>query len=112
MTDDERVYKTLATVGVPGTKDAWSVGKAPPLPWFVYERRKGGITKADNRNYHTMPRYTARLYVKENDPDLVAAFEDAVGSLCASFEPHRNWVESEGCMEHLYLFTLLPLKEE
>ena len=70
------------------------------------------MTDPDANTYLPSPRYTARLYVKENDPDLVSAFEDAVGSLCASFEPHREWVESEGCMEHLYLFTLLPLKEE
>lgn len=112
MTDKARVFAALSAVGIPGVEDGWTVGKAPPLPWFTYSRRRGGITKADNRNYTRMPRFAAELYVKENDPALVAAFEDAVASLCPSFEPYEEWLDSEGCKQYRYEFTLLPEKEE
>ena len=112
MSDKDRVFAALSTVGIPGVEDGWTVGKAPPLPWFRYVRRKGGISKGDNGNYFIMPRFAAELYIKENDPALVAAFEDAVASLCPSFEPYEQWLDSEGCKVHRYEFTLLPNKEE
>jgi len=58
---DKTVYSTLKSVGIPGTMFAWSLGGAPPLPWFVYYQARGGETFADNSNYHKLPRYRAAL---------------------------------------------------
>ena len=111
MTDDARVFARLLTTGLRGTKHAWSVGKAPPLPWFVYYRANGGWTFGDGKNYYLMPRYVAELYVKENSPELVASFEQAVAAL-GPFSYREAWLDSEGCTQHRWSFTLLPEKEE
>lgn len=111
MTDDARVFQALSAVGIPGTKHAWSVGKAPQLPWFVYWRNAGGWMFADGVNYQLMPRYVAELYVRENDPAIVDAFEDAVRSI-GPFTRREAWLDSEGCMQYRFQFTLPPEKEE
>lgn len=109
MTDDARVFSTLKDLtGLPGTKRAWPYGskQIPPLPWFVYYRNKKGEVHADNDNYYLIPRYTAELYIKEDDPELVDVFKDAVKTL----GPYRHhdgvWLESENCMMHTFTFTL------
>lgn len=112
MTDDARVYSALReATGLPGTKYAWPLGSAPPLPWFVYYRARGGEVHADNTNYHLLPRYVAELYLAENVPETVDAFEEAVRSL-GTFTRRDEWLEGEGCMMHRFAFTLLPQREE
>lgn len=109
MTDDALVFTTLKSLtGLPGTKDAWPYGNSvhvPPLPWFVYRREKKGEFHADNDNYFLMPRYRAELYIRENDPDLVREFEQAVSTL-GSYRHREDWLESENCAMHTFTFTL------
>ena len=106
MTDDAFVFTTLRdATGLPGTELAWPFGKAPSLPWFVYMHDRGGETFAENDNYHIMPRYRAELYIRENDPDLVKAFEDAVRSL-GPFRHRESWIDNENCQMHSFTFTL------
>ena len=93
MTDDARVFQALSAVGIPGTKHAWSVGKAPPLPWFVYWRSTGGWTFADGVNYQLMPRYVAELSI-------------------GPFTRREAWLDSEGCTQYRFQFTLPPEKED
>lgn len=106
MTDDARVYSTLSDMtGLPGSKYSWPYGRVPPLPWFVYYRDKRGEVHADNDTYCTVPRYIAELYMRENDPELVDAFAEAVQTLGAY--RHRDvWLESENCTMHTFTFTL------
>ena len=105
MTSDDIVYATLSEVGIPGTRSAWQLGEAPPLPWFVYVRANGGEVFADNDTFDPLPRYRAELYSRENDPDLVLAFEDAVRKLGA-FRHRESWLSEENCQMHSYTFTL------
>lgn len=106
MTDDALVFSTLTGMtGLPGTKFAWPLGDVPPLPWFVYYRDKKGEFHADNDNYYLMPRYHAELYITENDPDLVASFEEAVSTL-GSYRHRVVWNSSENCTMHTFTFTL------
>lgn len=106
MTNDELVFSTISGMtGLPGTKDAWPLGGAPSLPWFVYDRDRKGEFHADNGNYYLMPRYKAELYIRENDPALVELFEDAIREL-GSFKHRSSWIESENCMMHTFTFTL------
>ena len=107
MTDDARVFSALKATGLKGTKFNWPVGKAPPLPWFIYFRNRGGEEFADNDNYFQFPRYVAELYVKENDPDLAEAFGRAVRTL-GPFSRREEWLDSEGCMVYRFQFTLTP----
>lgn len=106
MTDDARVYSTLtAMTGLPGAKFAWPYGEVPPLPWFVYHKERKGEFIADNENYFLMPRYTAELYIKENDPELVRAFEEAVSTL-GTYRHRETWIDGENCTMHSFTFTL------
>lgn len=106
MTDDARVFSTLADLtGLPGTRYAWPYGKVPSLPWFVYLRDRKGELHADNDNYYLMPRYRAELYLRENDPELVRTFEEAVATL-GPYRHREAWLESENCTMHTFTFTL------
>ena len=121
MTANQRVFQALKSVGIPGTKVAWEDGHAPAIPWFTYGRNnkasghktKRGWLKADDVNYAEFPRYYACLYMKENDPELLSAFTDAVSSLDGAFDPKsESWLQSEGCWEYRFEFTLLPERKE
>lgn len=106
MTDDERVYKTLRDLtGLPGAKYSFAYGHVPPLPWFVYLPEKKGEVFADNDYYLTVPRYRAELYIKENDPEIVDGFAEAVRSL-GPYRHREVWLDSENCMMHSYTFSL------
>lgn len=106
MTDDALVYTTLTGMtGLPGAKFAWPIGGAPPLPWFVYYRDRKGEFHADNDNYFFMRRYKAELYIRENDPELEALFEEAVSTL-GPYRHREDWLDSENCMMHTFTFTL------
>ncbi len=110
MTSNERLFSRLLDV-VPGTYLAWPVGKAPPLPWFTYEREYGGHAYADNTNYALMPRYQVDLYFAENDPDLIAMFEEAISDLGTYRLYNADYIDTEGCYRHDYRLTLLPDNE-
>jgi hypothetical protein len=109
VSSDKAVYSVLSEV-VPGTKDAWPVGNAPPLPWFVYRRAWGGEIYADNDNISLLPRYTAELYMAENDPEVLGRFEDAVSSL-GTYSRRDSWLESQSCLMYTFRFTYLPNTE-
>lgn len=106
MTEDALVFSTLSGMtNLPGTKLAWPIGDVPSLPWFVYYRDRKGEVHADNDNYFLMPRYKAELYIKENDPELVDAFEEAVSTL-GPYRHRETWLDSENCTMHTFTFTL------
>lgn len=107
MTDDARVYTALSATGLKGTKIAWPLGNAPPLPWFTYQRSRGGEIHADNDNYIEFPRYVAELYIRENDPELVEEFGRAVRTI-GPFSRREQWLTSENCMVYRFQFTLTP----
>ena len=103
-TPDDDVYQTLLLSGIPGTRMAYPEGEAPPLPWFVYMRRKGGEVIADDRNWSKMYRFRAELYMREYDPELVERFEDAIGSI-GPYKADETWVPTERCLMVSYDFT-------
>lgn len=106
MTEDALVYATLTGLtGLPGTKDSWPYGHVPALPWFVYLRDRKGELHADNDNYYLMSRYKAELYIRENDPELVRVFADAVSTL-GPYRHRETWLDSENCTMHTFTFTL------
>lgn len=111
METDAIVFSTLGTIGVPVTKLAWPVGSAPELPWVAFVRERGGEVFCDNTNYHRFPRYRAELYMKENDPELIEAFEKAVGKLGTYRVYSDDFVDSEHCYLLSLEFTLLPERE-
>lgn len=106
MTEDALVYNTLKDLtGLPGTRRAWPFGQVPPLPWFVYYRDRKGEVHADNDNYFLIPRYKVELYTKENDPELVSIFMDAISTL-GPYRHRETWLDSENCTMHTFTFTL------
>ena len=107
MTPNEYVFSALSESGLPGTFQEWRQGKAPPLPWFVYRRTRGGFIHADNDNYAQLPRYRAELWMPTNDPDTREAFEDAVRSI-GPFTSNESWVPSENAYQVEYTFTYHP----
>lgn len=101
MTSNEFLHKTLSEV-VPGTYAAYDVGKAPPLPWFVYLPRNGDYFHADNENYSRLPRYGVELYFKENDPKLIEDFESALSRIGTWVRYSAEYVDAEHCLMHSY----------
>ncbi len=110
MTSNARVFSTLLDV-VKGTYLGYPVGKAPPLPWFIYERERGGEAFADNSNYGLLPRYRVELYFEENDPDLIDRFEEKLSELGTYRLYDADLIDTEGCYRHDYRLTLLPDNE-
>ena len=106
MTNDALVFNTIKDItGIPGTRYAWPYGNVPSLPWFVYYRDRKGEVHADNDNYFLMPRYKAELYIRDHDPELLAAFEEAVSTL-GPYRHREVWLDSENCTMHTFTFTL------
>ena len=107
MTPDETVYSLLCESGLKGTKVGWPVGGAPPLPWFTYERRKGGEVFADDSNYAKMRRYDVDLYQREADEAVQEAFETALSTV-GPYACTEEWISSENCWVTSYTVTYHP----
>ena len=107
MTPEKAVYTTLLKSGLPGTKTEWHLGNVPPLPWFVYYRRKGSEVRADNENYAEMPRFRAELWMQSNDREVRDAFEEQL-RLFGPFTTNESWVASENAYQVEYTFTYHP----
>jgi hypothetical protein len=110
MNLDKLLYSSLTTV-CPGTYVSWPTGKAPPLPWFAYERERGGEVFADNTNYDLMPRYRVELLFSEKDDALIEDFEAALSRVGTWKLYEAAYMDSEACIDHDYRITLLPNRE-
>lgn len=104
-TPDETVYSILSQSGIPGTKYAWPVGDAPPLPWFVYKRAKHGEFFADDSTYSKLRRYSVDLYQRELDDDVRDAFEERLAEV-GPFSSYETWIPHERCWVTSYSTTL------
>lgn len=104
MSPDTYVFQALSSCGIPGTKVAFQEGGAPPLPWFVYMKRRGKDLFADDGNFSKIQRYRAELYQRENDPDLQDRFEEAVASL-GPYTAYEEWIPTEQCIVTYYDFS-------
>lgn len=104
MTPDAFVYQTLLESGIPGTKVAYPEGNAPPLPWFVYLKRRGGDLFADNVNHAKLQRYRVELLQASNDPDVQARLEAAIAKI-GPYTSYETWVPTERCVMTTYDFT-------
>lgn len=107
MTPEQEVYEALCSSGIQGTKIAYPLGGAPALPWFVYYRTRGGEFFGDGENYACLTRFTAELYMKENDPELKGRFEAAIATI-GPFTSNETWLIQEGCYMTSYEFTHHP----
>lgn len=105
MTPNAFLFKTLSEV-CKGTYVAYQRGKAPPLPWFSYKPDNGEEVYADNENYSRIPRYRVELLFKENDPDLIRAFETALSRVGTWKRYDGDYVDSEDCLMHDYRLTM------
>ena len=105
MTPNAFLFKTLSEV-CKGTYVAYQRGKAPPLPWFAYKRENGEEGYADDTNYIRIPRYRVELLFKENDPDLVDAFEAALSRVGTWRLYDADYVDSEDCLMHDYRLSM------
>lgn len=104
MTPDRQVYETLLTSGLKGAKSGWPIGGAPPLPWFIYKRSKGGEFYADDSNYMFMRRYEVDLYQREDSEEEVEALEEALAQI-GPFRFVEKWITSENCWVSSYYVT-------
>lgn len=107
MTPDEEVYGILLGSGLRGTKNAWPIGGAPPLPWFVYKREKKGEFFADNENFARMWRYRVELYQAEPDDDVADALEQQLSQI-GPYSSYETWIPGENCWETSYTLTYHP----
>lgn len=108
MTNDERVYTTLADAGAPGARMTWGPASCePPLPFFVYEAKPRSMY-ADSTNYVELPHYRATLYVDAGvDEDFVSAFRQKVRSLGTSMEHTPRFDENREAYVFTWDFCLL-----
>ena len=104
MECDEAVFQALRASGIPGTRNAWPIGGAPPLPWFTYKRAKPYEVYADNSNYARMRRYYIDLYEAELDDALHDRFEECIEQI-GPFSSYETWIPSENCWETSYTIT-------
>lgn len=104
---DAAVYSTLTASGFKGTKAAWPLGSAPPLPWFTYKHVRSGEFYADNSNYAKMQRYYIDFYQKETDAEQLELFEEALSTL-GPYSCLDTWTQSESCWITSYRLTYHP----
>jgi len=105
MTPNAFLYNTLREV-CEGTYLAYQRGKAPVLPWFVYQHQYGEEVFADNANYARLPKYRVQLLFKENDPKLVDEFETALSKIGTWRLYDADYLDSEDCIIHDYRVSL------
>ena len=104
---DRLVYETVSDLTrTPGARMSWGPKKCvPAMPYFTYERRRGGEMYADDANHAILPRYRVTLYCE--DPD--DAMEEAYCKAVATLGPYsRSWEyddEHEAYVTH-FDFTL------
>lgn len=110
MSVRREVYQALAATGLKGTETpGWPVGKAPPLPWFVYEVEPRSTHFADDGVWYAPPHVTVDLYSRDRDEELeakVGAACDALGNL--GMEPTHTWLKTESCWVTTFDFTYRP----
>ena len=104
MGPDKELFKKLKESGLPGAKMGWPLGQAPALPWFTYQRIKGGEVHMDNHNYARMWRYQVDLYQADLDDELRDAFEELLDDI-GPFKSHEAWIETENCWVTSYSLT-------
>lgn len=107
MSYDDAVYAALTQSGLKGTKYAWPIGGAPPLPWFTYRRTKGGEVFADDGNFALMRHYDIELYQRELDDEVRDHFEEYVATI-GPFSSFETWIPSENCWQTSYRVTYHP----
>lgn len=112
MSQRETIFGAIRASGIDGTHLAWSVGKAPDLPWFVYETDRDPFY-ADDDNYSEDVRVAVHLYERAQDE----ATEDAFyANLRRAFGPVSpgvdTWLADENCFVTTYRFTYHPTKGE
>lgn len=111
MSTRTEVYSALLACGIKGTEaPGYPVGKAPPLPWFVYAVQPGKAFFADDSCWYGSYRVTVDLYQRELDE----ALEEAVSAVCARMgnleEPAHTWLKTESVWVTTYEFEYHPEK--
>ena len=105
MTPETFLARTLTKV-CPGTKLAYRPRKAPPLPWFAYNRMNGEEFYADNGNYARMPKFRVELLLKEDDPSLIGRFEAALSELGTWKLYDSDYIDTENCLIYDYRLSM------
>lgn len=110
MSADGEVYRTLLSCGIRGTAaPGYPVGKAPPLPWFVYDVQPGRSLFADGRLWYGAEHVTVDLYQRDRDEALEASIGaacDALGN--AGARPAHTWLKEESAWVTSFDFDYSP----
>ena len=104
----EDVYSVACSVGVPGTLEAWPIGKAPSLPWFVYLLDEDGGLDADDDNYADVPRFRIELYEETRDSELEGSMEEAIREAFGPVSVIAEWIPDENARMVAYGFAYTP----
>lgn len=103
----ERVYKALASTGIPVAHVAFAKGKAPALPWMVYLQGESDGFYADNGTYRAQSEFIVELYQMPTSVDTEKKLEAAITEEFGGFSREEEiWVDDEGCIETVYRFTV------
>ena len=102
------VYQTVLACGVPGTLEAYPVGKVPPLPWFVYLLDGDGGVDADDTDYAELPRFRVELYEATRDADLESSISEAIRDAYGPVRVMPEWIADEGVRMVAYEFSYTP----
>ncbi len=98
------VYKCVSAI-VPCTHLAYPTGKAPALPWAVFELDTSDGMYADNKKYATVNKWTLELLENARDEALERKIEDALTETFSPCEVEEAWLESEQCVQVRFNFT-------
>lgn len=110
MSVEDDVFGALTACGIAGTAaPGYPVGKAPPLPWFVYDVQPGPSHFADDRVWYGSDHVTVDLYQRDRDE----ALERSVGSVCDSLgnlgvRPTHAWLKEESAWVTTFDFDYRP----
>lgn len=102
----KQVFEVLKKTGIPVAHMAFEKGKAPALPFMVYIQGETYGFYADDSNYHNYAEFTVELYQQPTSRQTEEKLEAALSELGAWSRDEEIWIESEGCIETIYHFTV------
>lgn len=101
------IKSMLDGIGIPSVHMAWRRGSAPHLPWAVFCLDDDAHLCADDRRWHSHPRWRIELYQSCSDVALEEALEDALVERYGDYYKEEVWVDEEDCLMTSYIFTQL-----
>lgn len=98
------VVSAVRSAGLQVAHMAWPENSAPALPWCVYYVYEDEPQFADDKRYANHWKWCVELYQRQDDGVTEEKLDAAIADAFGPYTKSEEWVESEGCIQTIYLF--------